>query len=99
MQNGFIADKSLGYAQIAAGGIDVAIGVISAAVLARGPALIRIIPEAQAVRWRDDGIAPTATVGHPLAVGQELIYTGNRASSLQFISQVAGAILNVNCFG
>jgi hypothetical protein len=29
----------------------------------------RIICETQAVRWRDDGAAPTATVGMPLAVG------------------------------
>lgn len=53
-----------------------------------------IIAETQAVRWRDDGVAPTATVGMPLAVGTYMLYDGN-IRSLQFIGQAGQAIVNV----
>jgi hypothetical protein len=53
-----------------------------------------IIPEAQAVRYRDDGTAPTATVGIPIAVGQEFVYAGS-LSTIEFIEQTASAKLNV----
>lgn len=54
----------------------------------------RISPQTQAVRWRDDGTNPTATVGMPLAVGAELIYSGN-LRSLKFFEQAASAVLNI----
>jgi len=53
-----------------------------------------ITAEAQAIRYRDDGTAPTATVGQPLAVGVQLLY-GGTLSALQVISQTSGAKLNV----
>jgi hypothetical protein len=64
-----------------------------------GTTLIRIVPEAQAVRWRDDGTDPTAAVGMPLAVGVELQYDAGQMSSLKFIEQVVGAKLNVTYYG
>lgn len=59
---------------------------------------ILITVEAQGVRWRDDGVAPTASVGMPLAAGQTFEYLGN-ANTIQFIQQVSGAILNVSYYG
>lgn len=53
-----------------------------------------IQPEAQAVRWRDDGTNPSATVGMPLAVGTTLVYTGN-LTAIKFIEQTSGAKLNI----
>ena len=53
--------------------------------------------EAQAVRWRDDDTAPTASVGMPLASGGVLEYSG-RLSALQFIEQTASAKLNINYY-
>jgi hypothetical protein len=50
--------------------------------------------EGQAVRWRDDGTAPTAAVGMELWVGQTLIYDGPLAA-ISFIQEAAGAKLNV----
>jgi hypothetical protein len=32
--------------------------------------------EGTGIRWRDDGVAPTAGVGYPLAAGDSLIYCG-----------------------
>lgn len=58
------------------------------------PALAIITAEAQAVRYRDDGVAPTATVGMPLAVGVAVEYQGT-ISALQFIAQTSGGIVNV----
>ena len=48
---------------------------------------------AQAVRWRDDGVAPTATVGMVLAAGAELRYDGR-----SFIESTGGAQLNVSLY-
>lgn len=61
------------------------------------PAIALITPEAQAVRWRDDGVAPTATVGMPLAVGITLQYDGD-LTKIQFIEQAGGAKLNISYY-
>lgn len=105
MQAGYVMDRSLGYAQAAAGAIDTAVlvstltfGSAAAAGIPGGTQTLLLQPTAQAIRWRDDGIAPTATVGYPLAAGAELRYTGQTAR-LQVIAQTAGAILNVIALG
>lgn len=59
---------------------------------------IQAVCEAQAVRWRDDSVAPTATVGMPLAVGTLLEYQG-AIRNLLFIEQAVGAKLNITYFG
>ena len=56
-----------------------------------------ITPETQGVRWRDDGTAPTSTVGMPLAAGVTLQYDGD-LSKIQFIEQTAGAKLNISYY-
>ena len=50
--------------------------------------------EGQAVRWRDDGTAPTASAGMELQPGQALIYDGP-LGTIQFIQEAASAKLNV----
>jgi hypothetical protein len=50
--------------------------------------------ETQGVRWRDDGVAPTASVGFPLSPGDVLVYDGD-LKSIRFIQQAASATLNV----
>jgi hypothetical protein len=61
------------------------------------PSIALITPEGQAVRWRDDGVAPSATVGMPLASGVTLQYDGD-LTKIQFIEQVGGAKLNVTYY-
>ena len=56
-----------------------------------------ITPEAQAVRWIDDGQTPTSSYGMPLAVGVTLQYDGD-LSKIKFIEQVSGAKLNISYY-
>lgn len=101
MQAAFVQDRPNGYVQAAAGAIDAAVTVASlftGGVIPSGTQLLLIQPAAQAIRWRDDGVAPTTTVGYPLAVGAELRYTGATAR-LQVIASTPGAVLNVVAYG
>jgi hypothetical protein len=65
--------------------------------LSATPAIALITPEGQAVRWRDDGVAPTASVGMPLPAGVTLQYDGD-ITKIRFIEQTAGAKLNVTYY-
>jgi hypothetical protein len=61
------------------------------------PVIALITPEGQAVRWRDDGIAPTAAIGMPLAVGVTLQYDGD-LTQIKFIEQTASAKINISYY-
>ncbi|HNA61455.1 MAG TPA: hypothetical protein PKW79_00055 [Rhabdochlamydiaceae bacterium] len=56
-----------------------------------------IQPEAQNVRWRDDGNNPTASVGMLLVANDLFIYTGT-FSAIKFIEVTASAKLNVTYY-
>lgn len=91
--------STLGYEQVAtlttATGLNVPQKDTSG--LVGSPRLAIITPEGQAVRWRDDGVAPTAGVGMPLAAGVTLQYDGD-LNKIKFIEQVAGAKLNISYY-
>lgn len=95
MQSNFRAEVDLGYQQFAAGAIDAA----TALTIPAGCAMVTMVPSAQAIRWRSDGVNPTTAVGYPLAAGAELRYTANRAAAIRVIAQVAGAVLDVYYWG
>jgi hypothetical protein len=61
------------------------------------PVFALIIAEGAPVRWRDDGVAPTASVGMPLAVGVPLQYDGD-LTKIRFIQQSASGILNISYY-
>lgn len=88
-----------GYQRIAT--VSSAVGLTLPTALIPGanqaPTRCLIVPEAQAVRWRDDGTDPTATIGQPLAAGAELRYDGN-LKAIKFFEQTAGAILNITYY-
>lgn len=56
-----------------------------------------IIAETQNVRWRDDGVAPTASVGMLLVAGVPLQYDGD-LSKIKFIEATASAKLNISYY-
>jgi hypothetical protein len=93
MEMGFIADKSIAYEQLPC----TAVAALTVANLT-GCTKVVITPELQAVRWRDDGVDPTAAIGMPLAVGSTLEYTAAQLLRLRFISQVAGGLLNITYY-
>lgn len=62
-----------------------------------GATLAVIQAEDQAVRYRDDGTDPTASVGMVIAEGQELVYNGD-LSAITFIETTASAKLNVSYY-
>jgi hypothetical protein len=53
--------------------------------------------EAVAVRWRDDGTDPTASVGMRLVPDEEFEYDGD-LKAIKFIREAAGAKLNVSYY-
>jgi len=59
------------------------------------PGFVIVQCQGGVVRWRDDGVAPTATIGMSIASGGELDYTGDPAN-LQFISSSGTPILDVS---
>ena len=55
-----------------------------------------ITSETAAIRWRDDGTAPTTTVGYPLSSGgAQLVYSAAPLSALQMIAQSATTTVDV----
>ena len=54
-------------------------------------------PETANVRWRDDGVAPTATVGMLLIADAFIEYWGN-LSAIQFILVSGSPLLNVSYY-
>jgi len=68
-----------------------------------GTTLALVTAETNAVRWRDDGTAPTASVGYPLAVGSELAYDVVVGSpgweQMLFIPQTGSATLDITYYG
>ena len=61
------------------------------------PTIAIITPETNGVRWRDDGVAPTASVGRPLAAGVTLQYDGD-LRKIRFIEQTASAKINITYY-
>jgi hypothetical protein len=56
-----------------------------------------IVAETQNVRWRDDGVDPTASVGMLLVAGIPFQYDGDLAK-IKFIETTASAKLNISYY-
>lgn len=94
MQAGFIAERARGYVQITG-----PVTATSLAPIPDGTSLVLIRAEGAGLRWRCDGVAPTAAIGYPLEVGEELELTTAQLAAFLFIQRTPTAILNVNFFG
>lgn len=88
--------QPMGYQQITS------LGASTALTVPNGAKFALIQAEAQAVRYRDDGTAPTATIGMWLAPTSATAYIAlwysGKLGSLRFIQSTAGAILNVSYY-
>ena len=81
----------LGYQQITS------LSSSTALTVPAGAALALIVPETQNVRWRDDGVAPTASVGMLVPANSSMSYDGD-LKAIRFIAATSGAILNVSYY-
>lgn len=61
------------------------------------PTVAVIVVESQTVRWRDDGVAPTASIGMPIYPGGVLVYDGD-LTRIRFIQSSASATINVSYY-
>ena len=64
----------------------------------KGALIALIQAEGADIRWRDDGTAPTASLGMFLGNGQTLQYTGD-LQTIKLIGAAGGATLNVSFYG
>lgn len=62
-----------------------------------GATAANINAESQIVRYRDDGTAPTGSVGQPIAAAGSVFYTGT-LSALRFIEATASGKLNISFY-
>lgn len=92
MDSNYRNDRPLGYQQILDLTASTALTVPAGAIYAI------VTPETNAVRWRDDGVAPTAGIGYPLPVGAELEVT-SQLTVIRFIEATASATLSVAYYG
>ena len=63
-----------------------------------GATNVVISVETNAIRWRDDGTTPTASVGMPLATGAAPYAYAGVLSALQFIPQTGSAVIDVSFY-
>lgn len=52
----------------------------------------------KAVRWRDDGTAPTAAIGHLIPAGKTFRYIGSRLQTFAIIESEASATATVTYY-
>lgn len=89
-----------GFQQIAAATLAASTGLtVPTGVDGLQPDFCIVHADTQAVRWRDDGTAPTAAIGMRLAVGDSLRIEGLGAiKAIRFIVETAGANLNISYY-
>lgn len=91
--------SNLGYQQIT--DLSSAVGLTIPAVDIAGnkvmPTRAFIVAEGNDIRWRDDGTAPTASVGMILIRNNVLSYDGD-LNKIKFIQSASGAKLNVSYY-
>jgi hypothetical protein len=90
--------RPMGYQQISNASLQASIGLtLPANANGWAPGYVVIQVQGGNVRWRDDGVAPTAAVGMTLPSGAELDYSGD-LSMLRFISSSLVPILDVSYY-
>lgn len=93
MADRFVADATIqpvGYRQITSLGSAVGIQIGDGRV-----ALIQALN--QNIRWRDDGINPTDSVGMRIHAGESIWYIGD-LRAIRFIEEDSGAELNISVY-
>jgi len=87
----------LGYCQLTSLGSSTALTACSGGIPTGANAVI-LRAEAQALRYRDDAVAPTSSVGMPMAVADAAIFYQGTLTGLRFIEQTSGGKLDVSFY-
>jgi hypothetical protein len=92
---------SLGYCQLTGVATATALSACSGGIptMPAGTVFYAFIIPESAIRLRDDGTAPTATVGMPVAANQPYMATVNPLSNVQMIPQSGTATIDVMFYG
>lgn len=85
--------QPLGYQQITS------LSSSTALTVPRGARFALIKAQTQNVRWRDDGTAPSGTVGMLLATTDPTLCYAGDLSAIRFIETTASAAINVSYYG
>lgn len=96
--------RALGYQQLSAATLAAATNITLPTITTPGVpggSVVQVVPGLAVIqcnggvaRWRDDGVAPTSTVGMTIPDGGELDYTGDIAK-IQFIVSSSAPILDI----
>ena len=89
--------KSGTYSSAGAGQYALAVNTATNLTPPTGATIAEICVEGQAIRYRDDGTAPTASVGIPVPASSCFQYAVG-LSGIQFIGQTSGATLDVSYY-
>jgi hypothetical protein len=81
----------LGYQQITS------LSTVKGLTVPPGARAALIQPTGQPVRWRDDGVDPTATIGMQILATLDILYTGDLAA-IRFIETTGSAVLNISYY-
>jgi hypothetical protein len=85
----------LGYQQISAGTLATA----TALTIPTGATVAVVQPDTAAVRWRDDGTAPTGAIGMQILTGATVAFGGGSMTAVKFILTTGGSpVLNVSYY-
>lgn len=91
--------RPLGYQQLTNAVLQASVGLTIPTLPAGspGPGFLVIQCQAGAVRWRDDGSAPTSTVGMLIQSGGELTYVGE-VRAIRFITSSGTPICDASIY-
>lgn len=89
--------KSVGFQQLATLSSSIGLTIPTAADGTKANACL-MVATGQNVRWRDDGTAPTASVGMLMKTTDAPFYYDGDLSAIRFLESSASAVLNVNYY-
>lgn len=89
---------SLGYSQLTSLGSSTLISSVTGGIPA-GTDTVVLQAETQNVRYRDDGSAPTASVGMILVAGTMYEFSVSQIAAMRVIEVTASAKLNITFYG
>ena len=90
--------KSVGYYQATSLATAKDLATATGAAVPDSADHVTVQAEVQPIRWRDDGTAPTASVGNLIAVGTTVTFRRGQFANLKLIETTTSAKANIDYF-